>query len=100
MIRRVPHAHRDAVRNIKYNTELLFTNSADMTIKIWDIRRLHNINDAQEDRLVQPLKVLTVHNVSVNAIDFAGVTLVGACADRTIKVWSISQGILLRRVEK
>ena len=102
MMRMLPHAHAAAVLNVKFDTEqsLLVTNSADLTIKIWDLGEMYNESNLPVDEPIRPSRTITGHQARVNAIDLAGDTLIGACADRTIKVWSISQGTYHRSVEQ
>ena len=102
MMRRLPHAHSAAILNVKFDTErsLLVTNSANLTIKIWDLGEMYNTYSLPVDEPFRPSRTITGHQARVNAIDFAGDTLIGACADRTIKVWSVSQGTCLKSVKQ
>ena len=95
-------AHSAAILNVKFDTEqsLLVTNSADFTIKIWDLGEMFNTCDLPVDEPFRPSRTITGHQTRVNAIDLAGDTVIGACADRTIRLWSVSQGTCLKSVEQ
>ena len=102
IMRMLRNAHSAAILNVKFDTErsLVVTNSADFTIKVWDLGEMYNTCDLPADEPFRPSRTITGHQARVNAIDFAGDTLIGACADGTIKEWSISQGTCLKSVKQ
>ena len=100
MMRVLRHAHSSKVLDIKLDSErkLLVTNSADLTIKIWELDEMYNPSNLPIDEPLLPSRIISGHQVYVNAIDFAGNTLIGACADSTLMVWNILDGTCIKRV--
>ncbi|KAH9189549.1 hypothetical protein AeNC1_008471 [Aphanomyces euteiches] len=66
------------------NTQLLFTGSADRTIKVWDPTRAY-----LDEQCIQ---TLNAHGGSITALKVAGTTLVSCSVDRTIKLWQPDKG--------
>ena len=99
MMRRLSRAHSAKVLDIKFDTaqKLLVTNSADLTIKIWEFEEMYTTSNLPSNESLLPSRIICGHQVYVNAIDLAGNTLVGACADSTLKVWNISDGTCLKQ---
>ena len=85
IVKLVNQAQSSAVVGLKFDDRFLITSSQDTTIKIWDRQTLR-------------VRTLVGHRGSVNAIDFSADTLVSASGDRTLKSWSISQGVCVKTV--
>ena len=94
------HAHSAEVLDIKLDSarELVVTNSADLTIKIWELEGMENSSNLPVEEPLLLSRVISGHQVWVNGIDLCGDTLVGACVDRTVRVWNVQDGTCVKTV--
>ncbi|KAF0699348.1 Aste57867_10064 [Aphanomyces stellatus] len=66
------------------HSQLLFSGSADRTIKVWDPTRPY---------VDEPcIQTLNAHGGSVTVVKVAGTTLISCSVDRTIKLWQPDKG--------
>ena len=93
-------AHSAGVHDIKLDTArgLVVTNSADFTIKIWGLEGLYSPSNLPVEEPLLPSRIISGHQVWVNGIDLCGDTLVGACVDRTVRVWNVQDGTCVKTV--
>ncbi|ETV90379.1 hypothetical protein, variant 1 [Aphanomyces invadans] len=66
------------------NSQLLFSASADRTIKVWDPTR-----PTVDEPCIQ---TLAAHGGTVTVVKIAGTTLISCSVDRTIKLWQPDKG--------
>ena len=100
MIAKVDVAHDAAIIRLKFDETVVITASADQTIKVWDRNALCSAQSSTVQPRIQPQRILIGHCGSVNAIDFSGDVLVSASNDRTVRIWSVSEGKCIRTIEE
>ena len=94
------HAHSADILDMKLDTvrKLVVTNSADFTIKIWELEEMYNPSNLPVEEPLLPSRVISGHEVWVNGIGLCGDTLVGACVDGTVRVWNVLDGTCVKTV--
>ncbi|KAJ9478439.1 WD_REPEATS_REGION domain-containing protein [Pseudozyma hubeiensis] len=86
-------AHRSPINVVRYNStgRYLLTGSSDRSVKLW------NAQSSQRD--AKPIQTYTEHNHAVLAIDISSDNsrFVSAGEDRSIFVWDVASGSVVRR---
>ena len=111
VVRKMTNAHTESVLNLRFDDRYLITCSKDKSIKIWNrfqiskddpiiprfaLNDLHRNHPADVLREYSLLATLNGHQAAVNAIQVLGDKIVSASGDRTIHLWDIHTGQIIR----